>query len=220
MLNRRAVLTSAAGFSAALVTGASWSLSLAATPILTIASRTLEVNKKAATVFGALGASGKPGIVAKAGDRLSGDVLNSSHEPLQMHWHGQIKAPANQDRARPDGGTLGIGQTDAHDFELTSGTHWLHSHSLSEQQLLAAPMVAIEKDAGDVQNVVVILHDFSFRSPQDILAELASVGAHASGGGMMGKLMAGGMMMGMSHANDVKYDAYLADDRTLMIHNS
>ena len=153
--------------------------------------------------------------MAKAGDRLSGDVLNSSREPLQMHWHGQIKAPANQDRARPDGGTLGIGQTDAHDFELTSGTHWLHSHSLSEQQLLAAPMVAIEKDAGDVQNVVVILHDFSFRSPQDILAELASVGAHASGGGMMGKLMAGGMMMGMSHANDVKYDAYLANDRTL-----
>ncbi len=215
VLNRRSLLTAAAGMGGALVTGASWSPAFAATPILTIASRTLEVNKKAATVFSALGVGGKPGILAKAGDRFSGDILNSASEPLQMHWHGQIKAPANQDRARPDGGTLGIGQTDAHDFELTSGTHWLHSHSLSEQQLLAAPMVAIEKDAGDVQDVVIMLHDFAFRPPQEILAELSGGGAHtSSGGGMMGKMMSGGMM-GKTHANDVKYDAYLANDRTL-----
>ena len=216
MLNRRALLTSAAGLSAALVAGAPTSPALAASPILTIASRSIEVDKKAATVFSALGADGKPGIMAKARDRFSGDVLNSTREPQQMHWHGQIKAPANQDRARPDGGALGIGQADNHDFELTSGTHWLHSHSLSEQQLLAAPMVAIEKDASDIQNVVVMLHDFAFRSPQDILAELTKGGAHASNGsGMMGKTMTGGMMMGMTHANDVKYDAYLANDRTL-----
>lgn len=215
ILNRRALLASAAGLSGALITGASWSSALAATPILTIASRTLEVNNKAATVFSALGVTGKPGILAQEDDRFSGDVLNSSREPLQMHWHGQTKAPADQDRARPDGGELGIGESDAHDFELTSGTHWLHSHSLSEQQLLAAPMVAIEKDADNIQNVVVMLHDFAFRTPQDILTELIKGGAHASGGGVMGKMMAGGMMMGMTHANDVKYDAYLANDRTL-----
>ena len=216
ILNRRALLASAAGLGGALAAGVSWPPASAATPILTIASRTLEVNKKSATVFSVLGVTGKPGILAQEGDRFSGDVINSSHEPLQMHWHGQIKAPANQDRARPEGGELGIGQTDAHDFELTAGTHWLHSHNLSEQQLLAAPMVALEKDAGDVQNVLVMLHDFAFRSPQDILAELTKDGVHASsGGGMMGKMMKGDMMMGMSHANDVKYDAYLANDRTL-----
>jgi len=71
----------------------------------------------------------------------------------------------------------------------------------------------------DTQNVVVMLHDFTFRLPQDILTGLSDSGAHGSRG-MMDKMMAGGMMMGMSHANDVKYDAYLADDRTLMIHNS
>ncbi|MFN0195053.1 MAG: multicopper oxidase domain-containing protein, partial [Aestuariivirga sp.] len=111
------------------------------------------MNKKAATVFSVLGSNGKPGIMAREGDRFSGDLLNGSSEPLQMHWHGQAKAPANQDRARPDGGALAMGQTDAHDFELTTGTHWMHSHSLSEQQLLAAPMVAREKDAGDIQDV-------------------------------------------------------------------
>ncbi len=215
--NRRSLLTSSAGAAGAFMAGAPWAPALAATPILSVASRTLEVNKKAATVFSVLGSNGKPGMVAREGDHFSGDLLNGSSEPLQMHWHGQTKAPANQDRARPDGGALANGQTDAHDCELTPGTHWMLSHSLSEQQLLAAPMVAIEKDARGVQDVVVMLHDFAFRPPQDILAELGGGGAHAgqgAGGGMMGKMMKGGMM-GMTHANDVKYDAFLANDRTL-----
>ena len=64
--------------------------------------------------------------------RFAGGLLNASGEPLQMHWHGQTKAPADQDRARPDGGMLGPGQTDIHDFELTPGTHWMHAHQLSK----------------------------------------------------------------------------------------
>lgn len=213
--NRRSFLASSAGAVGAFFAGAPWMPASAATPILSVASRTLEVNKKAATVFSVLGANGKPGMMAREGDRFSGDLLNASGEPLQMHWHGQVKAPANQDRARPDGGALADAQTDAHDFALTPGTHWMHSHSLSEQQLLAAPMVTREKDAGSIQEVVVMLHDFSFRTPQEILAELGGDAAHASsGGGIMGKMMAGGMM-GMTHANDVKYDAFLANDRTL-----
>ncbi len=213
--NRRSFLASSAGAVGALFAGAPWRPALAATPLLSVASRTLEVNKKAATVFSVLGSDGKTGIVAREGERFSGDLLNSSGEPLQMHWHGQVKAPAVQDRARPDGGALAVGQTDTHDFALTPGTHWMHSHSLSEQQLLAAPMVAIEKDAGDIRDVIVMLHDFAFRTPQEILAELGAGDAHASNGsGMMGKMMKGGMMA-MTHANDVKYDAFLANDRTL-----
>jgi FtsP/CotA-like multicopper oxidase with cupredoxin domain len=71
-------------------------------------------------------------------------LLNASQEPLQMHWHGQIKAPQDQDRARPDGGEVAPGQADTHAFELTPGTHWMHSHTLTEQGLLAAPMVTRE----------------------------------------------------------------------------
>ncbi len=209
MPSRRSFLKTSAGVCGALIAGTPWTSASAAAPVLSVASRTLEVNKKAATVFSVLGSNGKPGMVMREGDRFLGDLLNASGEPLQMHWHGQVKAPANQDRARPDGGALAVGLTDAHDFELTPGTHWMHSHSLSEQQLLAAPMVAREKDAGDVQDVVIMLHDFAFRSPQEILAELgAGGGAHAGQG-------AGGGMMGMTHANDVKYDAFLANDRTL-----
>ncbi len=212
--NRRSFLASSARTVGAIFAGAAWRPAVAATPLLSVASRTLEVNKKAATVFSVLGPDGKTGMVAREGERFSGGLLNSSGESLQMHWHGQVMAPASQDRARPDGGALAVGQTDTHDFALTPGTHWMHSHSLSEQQLLAASMVALEKDAGDTQDVIVMLHDFAFRTPQEVLAELGSSASHASsGGGMMGKMMKGGMM-GMTHANDVKYDAFLANDRT------
>lgn len=224
----------------------------AAQPLLMVSSRTIEVNRRAAKVFGIEGASGKSGIMAREGDRFSGLFRNATADPLIMHWHGQVHAAADQDRARPNGGALAPNAHDIHDFLLTPGTHWMHSHQLTEQQLLAAPMIARERDAGDVQDVVVMLHDFAFRSPAEILAELGGANAHGAGahsstgsppggrasppmsgqsemnhgsmpmGGMMHGNMnhrGGGMMPGMSgmrvHANDVRYDAFLANDRTL-----
>ncbi|MFG1265331.1 multicopper oxidase family protein [Xanthobacter aminoxidans] len=244
-LSRRAFLAGGAAAGALAVSGG-WNRAFAA-PLLTVESLTLDVNGKAAKVFAVKGPAGE-GIFAKEGDRLSGAVLNASDTPAVMHWHGQIFAPPDQDRARPDGGELAPGGTDQGDFLLTPGTHWMHSHTLSEQQLLAAPLVTREADAGEVQDVVVMLHDFSFRSPEEILARLGGSSAHgghgmggtmqgmampgmdhsghgmggmgAMGGGMpaspsagqMGHGMAGGMM---AHANDVDYDAFLANRRTL-----
>ncbi len=211
-VDRRAFLRAAAGAGGALLLGSSRTPAWAATPSLTVASRTIEVNKKAAKVFSVLGPNGKSGLIAQQGDRFSGPLLNATAEPLQMHWHGQTKAPADQDRARPDGGQLAPEQTDVHDFELTPGTHWMHAHALSEQQLLAAPMVTRETGAGDVQDVVIMLHDFAFRSPQEILAELGGNNAHSGHGAGVTAI---GRVLGRAHANDVRYDAYLANDRTL-----
>jgi FtsP/CotA-like multicopper oxidase with cupredoxin domain len=157
-------------------------LAAAGTPLVTVVSRTIEVNGKPAKVFAVNGPGGKPGVSFREGDRFAGALLNQTELPLQMHWHGQVKAPFDQDRARPGGGMLAAGQSDAHDFELTPGTHWMHSHTLTEQQLLAAPMVTRERDAGDVQDVVIMLHDFAFRSPEEILAELGGSDVHASHG--------------------------------------
>jgi FtsP/CotA-like multicopper oxidase with cupredoxin domain len=233
VLSRRAFLGSSAAFAGAAFAQGPLSGALASSPVLIVGSRTIDVLGRAVKVFSVVGPNGAPGLAAKEGDRFSGSLLNTSSEPLQMHWHGQIKAPFDQDRARSDGSALAIGQSDGHDFELTPGTHWMHSHTLSEQQLLAAPMVTREKDAGELQEVVIMLHDFAFRSPQEILAELGGTSAHAAHGKQMpGRTMGvpmqhgpgmmhgmpghgGGHMMGMVHANDVRYDAYLANDRTL-----
>ena len=219
-------------------------------PLLSVSSRTLEVKRRAAKVFGATSAKGTSGIFANEGDRFKGTVHNGTSDALIMHWHGQVHASADQDRSRPGGGALAAGAHDPHDFALTPGTHWMHSHQLTEQQLLAAPMITREHDAGDVQDVVVMLHEFAFRSPTEILAELGGSNAHGahgatgaqtgrtpapampgqsgmnhgsmpmggmmqSGGGMMPGMGMGGMAGMRVHANDVRYDAFLANDRTL-----
>jgi FtsP/CotA-like multicopper oxidase with cupredoxin domain len=60
------------------------------------------------------------------------------------------------------------GETFDYAFPLnTPGTHWMHAHTLQEQQLLAAPLIVADPaEAGlDEQEVVVLLHDFSFRGP-------------------------------------------------------
>jgi FtsP/CotA-like multicopper oxidase with cupredoxin domain len=69
-------------------------------PLLKVATRQIEVKRKAATVFGITGTNGRSGILANEGDRFNGSVFNGTNDPLVMHWHGQIHAPAEQDRAR------------------------------------------------------------------------------------------------------------------------
>ena len=233
-MDRRAFLKTAGAAAGMGLLPPNLALAQGKVPILSVGTRTIEVNKQAAKVFHIAGMGGRSGLVAQEGDRLAGSLLNDTGEPLQMHWHGQTRAPNDQDRARTGGGMLATGASDVFDFELTPGTHWMHSHTLSEQQLLAAPMVTLEKNRGDVQDVIVMLHDFSFRSPQEILAELGGSNAHAGhgsapqakspaptthahGGHAMpqGAPAMPGHMMGMIHANDVRYDAYLANDRTL-----
>ncbi len=61
-----------------------------------------------------------------------------------------------------------------------------------------------------------MLHDFSFTPPDEILAGLQKDGGMMGmGGGMGGMGTMSGMSMGGADLNDVKYDAYLANERTL-----
>jgi FtsP/CotA-like multicopper oxidase with cupredoxin domain len=196
----------------------------AASPVLTAGTRVINVNGQAATVFGLTGPDGRLGLQVDQGWRLQGEVLNATDQDLILHWHGQLLAPFDQDRARPGGGLQVPGQSDRYDFALTPGTHWMHSHTLSEQQLMAAPMVCRPAGGPVQQEVVMFLHDFAFRPPAEIAAALGAPGSHAHGAApaatepmdhaAMGHDMAA-MAPGMVHANDVTYDAYLTNDRTL-----
>jgi FtsP/CotA-like multicopper oxidase with cupredoxin domain len=89
----------------------------------------------------------------------------------------------------------------------------------------------VDEPLFDTQEHVVLLHDFTFRDPAEILAELmGGGGAHAAHSGhgaamdhstmdhskMDHSAMGHGQpAMAASMLNDVGYDAYLANDRTL-----
>ena len=201
-LSRRAVLQ---GFCAAPF-GAS--LARAQTSAeLRVASRIIEVNGRAAKVFGIVNGGGGNGLSLMLGERFQARVKNDLDVETLLHWHG-LNPPSAQDGVPMlSQAPLKPGESFDYDFVNTrSGTHWMHSHfGLQEQQLLAAPLIVREtvEPLFDEQEHVVLLHDFTFRDPQEILTELKG-----GGGGHAGHAM-GGML------NDIAFDAYLANDRTL-----
>jgi FtsP/CotA-like multicopper oxidase with cupredoxin domain len=189
----------------------------ASAPALTIASRVIEVKGKAAKVYGILGPDKKTGLEMVLGQNFKFDLQNTLSEATSIHWHG-LTPPSNQDGvAMLSASALSAGETRSFDFEnKKAGTHWMHSHlGLQEQNLLAAPLIVYETESPvfDEQEHVVMLHDFTFRDPQEILAELKSgAGAHAMHNMGSGKMSPAMMRM---MAADVEFDALLANDRTL-----
>lgn len=201
----------------------------AAPHTLAITSRSLEVNGRAATMFGIQQPDGTHGLTLAPGEAFRLDLANRCGEAAIIHWHGQTP-PFLQDGVAGHGRSLiEPGASAAYDFTPRPGTHWMHSHhGLQEQRLMAAPLIvhtAADLSA-DIQEVVVLLHDFTFRDPAEILAELGGMAMDHGGHGMPDDGMTGMDHGSMDHGsmnhgtggmdlNDVNYDAYLANDRTL-----
>jgi FtsP/CotA-like multicopper oxidase with cupredoxin domain len=210
---------------------------------LAVTSRTIEVRGKAAKVFGLTRPDGRPGLTLDAGALFDVELANQTGEATLIHWHG-LTPPWEQDGV-PDNpaALLGPGETRRYVFPVgAGGTHWMHAHTLQEQALLAAPLIVRTADdrQRDEHEVIMLLHDFSFRSAEELLADLQGGGGHAGMGMNMGGMSGmthdmGGMampgmmtgdprtapmmggavgMMGMD-LNDIDYDAYLANDRSL-----
>ncbi|WP_246206064.1 multicopper oxidase family protein [Propylenella binzhouense] len=215
----------------------------AATP-LRIERRTLDVRGRAASVFGITKPGGSHGIALDPGEGFTVDLHNATAEDTIVHWHGQTPEWSKDGVVIGPHAALRPNEVRRYDYEPRPGTHWMHSHlGLQEQLLLAAPLIVRTPEdlRADVQEVVILLHDFTFRDPTELLADLrGSAMAHATEnvssmghGGMAGMdhmtgdepdvplsgltvapdAHAGGP--GQPDLNDVEYDAYLANDRTL-----
>ena len=184
--------------------------------VLDLQTRTIEVNGKAATVLGITQPDGTPGVVTDVAQPFRVQVRNHLDRTSLIHWHG-LTPPFQQDgvpyiSAPP----IPASGTQNYDFRLDfPGTFWMHSHvGFQEQQLLSAPLII--HDAGTrsaaVQEIVVMLHDFTFRDPREVFASLKQ-------GGRKQTVSAPPAMSGMRNMkpdlNDVDYDAFLANDRTL-----
>src|SRR6516164_2045396 len=232
MFSRRAFLLSALAASTASTlaraqtapqTGAG--ASGAPPTVLRIARRSIEVNGKSASVLGIRQPDGTFGIRTQVGDRFRVRVENTLEEPSLIHWHG-LTPPWQQDGVPGvSGPPIPPGGSADYDFPLRfGGTFWMHSHQgLQEQLLLAAPLIIHDqRDRPDQQEIVIELADFSFTPPDQIFAELKKSGSKASPVAQTGALPIAtkASMTGMGAAakpdlNDVKYDAFLANDRTL-----
>ena len=225
-ISRRHLLAGAAALGAA---GPGMAVAEAGGITLIPGRRILEVHGRAAPVYGITQPDGTAGLFTTVGTPFRATLRNAAGVATLIHWHG-LTPPYRQDGvpgisapAVPAGGTA------QYDFPLTfPGTFWMHSHQgLQEQSLMSAPLIVRERAAADRQEVVLMLHDFAFRSPDEIYASLRapSLGERAKPDAMAGMKGMGAMpgmtMPGMApkpmamDLNDVAYDAFLANDRTL-----
>jgi len=196
--------------------------------ILQLQRRNITVNGKPASVYGIRQPDGTFGITTDVGKPFHVRVENGIDEPSLIHWHG-LTPPWQQDGVPGiSGPPIPPGGTADYDFPLRfGGTFWMHSHQgLQEQLLMAAPLIIHDqRDHADQQEIVVMLADFSFTSPDQIFAELKKSGSKAPPVAQAGPLpiarkasmagMAKPGAAGKPDLNDVKYDAFLANDRTL-----
>jgi FtsP/CotA-like multicopper oxidase with cupredoxin domain len=194
---------------------------------LTAGTRTLAVNGKSAQVFGLIGPNGKPGITLSPGERFHVDLANEAGTSTIVHWHGQLPPWTQDGFPWPQTPPIPAGDTHSYDYAPIAGTYWMHSHQgMQEQSLMTAPLIVrnAEDMRADRQEVVLMLHDFSFRTPDELLAGLTKSNGSQSGmkigmgnnmnmaSGSMGTVnMGSGMAMDL---NDIDYDAFLANDRT------
>ncbi len=200
----------------------------------------ITVNGRTSKVMGIVQADGTSGFSPEREDGFSVEVINQLNVPTCIHWHGLILPNAmdgvpfvTQDPI-PPGGTF------SYDFPLSqSGTYWMHSHyGLQEQFLNAAPLViwTPEERAKADRQVVVMLSDFSFTPPAEILQRLLHPDAMPARAGneMSGMNMAMAATVAMAAQTwddaagrlvktpvrrpppdiDVRYDALLANRRT------
>jgi FtsP/CotA-like multicopper oxidase with cupredoxin domain len=180
-LSRRDVLASSIGIAGSVAAGSLTRPAVAASPLrLTAGTRTLEVNGKAASVFSLTGSDGKPGLTLAPGERFTVSLANETKGPTIVHWHGQL--PPWQQDGFPWQETLEIAAdaAETYDYAPIPGTFWMHSHHrMQEQSLMIAPLIVhtTADQRADRQEVVLMLHDFSFRSPEDILAGLTKAPA-------------------------------------------
>jgi FtsP/CotA-like multicopper oxidase with cupredoxin domain len=196
---------------------------------LTAGTRTLSVNGKPARVFGLIGPNGKPGITLSPGEGFHVDLVNQAAAPTIIHWHGQLPPWTQDGFPWPQLPPIAAGASQSYDYVPIAGTYWMHSHQdLQEQSLMTAPLIV--RSAADMradrQEVVLMLHDFSFRTPDELLAGLtrssgspSAMPANGMGNTMnmdSGSMSAMTTVSGMAtDLNDIDYDAFLANDRTL-----
>ncbi|MBY3095140.1 multicopper oxidase family protein [Rhizobium laguerreae] len=197
---------------------------------LSVGYRAIDVMGRSARVFGLVQPDGRPGLEVEAGTDFDLSLSSAIDEPTLIHWHGLTPPWADDGVPGNPAALLKPTETRRYTFPVgAGGTHWMHAHTLQEQNLLAAPLIVGTADElkRDEQDVVVLLHDFSFKSPEELLAKLkgkAASGAmpmdHSAMSDINGMqhMMSGNGMAGMAtpgmDLNDIDYDAYLANDRT------
>ena len=182
----------------------------AAPVTLNVIEKTMMVNGKPSRVFDVSRPDGKWGIEANKGDLFDVNVVNKTRVPLTLHWHGIVDPNPEDGVPYVTQKPIPPGSSRHYQYTLKqSGTYWFHSHyQLQEQKLMAGPLI-IHDPADKIEpEAVMFVQDFSFTDPKILYENLRNnktpmdMSKHHS-------------MGSKPDLNDVKFDAYLTNHKTL-----
>lgn len=179
--------------------------------VLQVIEKKISVLGKEASVFAIAQADGTFGLRLNNGQPFDVRLENHLQVPTSVHWHGLI-LPNNQDGvAFITQFPIYPGLAYAYKFPLIQeGTFWMHSHfGLQEQKLLSAPLIIYgpEDSAIADKEAIVLLTDFTFKSPLDIFQDLKC--------NQKQKMSMSSNQIAMQDIVEVDYDAFLANYHTL-----
>ncbi|MEO5315436.1 multicopper oxidase family protein [Pseudarthrobacter sp. CC12] len=163
---------------------------------LQAAALTAAVATKTITTWGYNGALAGPAIRAKAGDRLSVNLVNDLKDATSIHWHGLALRNDMDGVAGLTQDPVVGGGTFTYDFRLAHpGTYWYHSHVEMQRERALYGALVIEDPAEELvydRDWVIMLDDWLdgiTGTPDEVVKEL-------SGGMSMS-----GSMPGMDHGS-------------------
>jgi FtsP/CotA-like multicopper oxidase with cupredoxin domain len=137
----------------------------------------ITVHGRSATVMEiANEATNSTGIWAWKSGKFNVEVVNQLARPTAVHWHGLVLPNSMDGVPFVTQDPIPAGGVYRYEFPLKQdGTYWMHSHyGLTEQKLLSAPLILLDRGKPETggRNLVIMLSDFSFKSPMEILNEL------------------------------------------------
>ena len=150
---------------------------------LRIGERALGIGERTARAMAINGTVPGPLLRLREGESVTIRVSNELHEDTSIHWHG-ILLPFEMDGV-PGVSFPGIpaGETFTYRFPVRqSGTYWYHSHSgLQEQSGVYGPIIIDPAEPDPVEHdreYVVMLSDWTFEDPNDVLAKLKKMSGY------------------------------------------
>ncbi|HET9064299.1 MAG TPA: copper resistance system multicopper oxidase [Gemmatimonadales bacterium] len=170
---------------------------------LTIGEQALRIGGRKASTVAINGTVPGPLLRFREGETVTLNVHNALREDTSIHWHGII-LPNEMDGV-PGVTFEGIraGESFTYQYDIRqNGTYWYHSHSgLQEQLGVYGPLIIDPAGADPIsydREHVVMLSDWTFDDPYDVMANLKKVGGYYNFqrrtiAGLLGKKRAGGL---------------------------
>ncbi|WP_420421953.1 multicopper oxidase family protein [Simkania sp.] len=186
-----------------------------ASPIQII-EKQITVNGRSSKVYGI-----EPNVIYKTdGGCFNAIVENQTSVPTTLHWHGLILPVKEDGVAYVTQPPIPPGKSQPYNLEVVqAGTFWTHSHyGLQEQKLMAAPLILLTKEKERYKNIILFFEAFTFKSIdtvwQGLRKEFVEMAA-TKGANWLPPLDVKTSKFGAEDLNDVDFDAFLTNQKTL-----